>query len=963
MEFRLSDSFLEQYKTATPDWGPLGEFVYLRTYSRKVDGENRNEQWWETVRRVVEGVFSVQKTHCHNLNLPWKNDKAQKSAQLMFRKMFEFKFLPSGRNLWMMGTDFVREKGGTALLNCSFVSTEDIKEQGANIFSSMMDLLMLGVGAGFDTKGADKLLIKSPKSDGVFVIPDEREGWVESVRILLDAFFNGKGLPTFDYSLIRPAGAPIRGFGGTASGPGPLIQLHKNLEKLLTGRVGQMLSSVDIVDIENFISVCVIAGNVRRSAAIAIGEASDYNYVTMKDYNLHPAEVGERRWGSNNSVFAEVGKTDYKALVDSIALNGEPGIVWLDNMQKYSRTIDPPDNKDYDAKGTNACQPAWAKVLTPEGIRTLAEMDAGSLIWSKDGWTTIVNKQSAGIKPVYKYQTTAGAFYGTSDHRVISDGKKIEVGCAETIEQLVGPVTSIGSLDVQDIMDGLVLGDGSVHKASGNLVILHIGHKDTDYFDSDIANLIKRHRPGVNDTAYEIVTTITADELPKTYDRTIPHRYMASYTKMAGFLRGLYSANGSIAGNRVTLKATSKDVIEGVQAMLSALGIRSYYTTNKSRENTFSNGTYVMRESYDLNITHDRKRFMDIIGFIQKYKVPEITETHRPAKLDYDIVGAALISEEETFDITVDNDSHTYWTNGCNVSNCGEISLQSKEFCNLVETFPSRHDSYEEYEETLKMAYLYGKSVTLIPTHLPDWNAVMLKNRRIGVSMSGIIDAFGKHGRRELLSWCDKGYGYIQKLDAIYSDWLCIPRSRKTTTVKPSGSVSLLPGVSPGIHYPHAEYYIRRVRVAKTNGIVLVMKVAGYTIEEDAVDPSTVIIEFPVHEEYFLKSKEDATIWEQCKNVVDLQRHWADNNVSVTVTFNAEERGDIVSVLEAYEDSLKTISFLPLSEHGYAQAPYEEISKEQYEEMTKNLSKPDFSSITSTPIGSKFCDGDSCELR
>ena len=648
MEFRLSDSFLEQYKTATPDWGPLGEFVYLRTYSRKVDGENRNEQWWETVRRVVEGVFSVQKTHCHNLNLPWKNDKAQKSAQLMFRKMFEFKFLPSGRNLWMMGTDFVKEKGGTALLSCSFISTEDIKEQGANIFSSMMDLLMLGVGAGFDTKGADKLLIKAPKPDGVFVIPDEREGWVESVRILLDAFFTGKSLPTFDYSLIRPAGAPIRGFGGTASGPGPLIQLHKNLEKLLTGRVGQMLSSVDIVDIENFISVCVIAGNVRRSAAVAIGEAFDYDYITMKDYKLHPVEVGERRWGSNNSVFAEVGKTDYKTLVDSIALNGEPGIVWLDNMQKYSRTIDPPDNKDYDAKGCNAC---------------------------------------------------------------------------------------------------------------------------------------------------------------------------------------------------------------------------------------------------------------------------------------------------------------------------AEITLQSKEFCNLVETFPSRHDSYEEYEETLKMAYLYGKSVTLIPTHLPDWNAVMLKNRRIGVSMSGIIDAFGKHGRRELLSWCDKGYGYIQKLDAIYSDWLCIPRSRKTTTVKPSGSVSLLPGVSPGIHYPHAEYYIRRVRVAKTNGIVLVMKVAGYTIEEDAVDPSTVIIEFPVHEEYFLKSKEDATIWEQCKNVVDLQRHWADNNVSVTVTFNAEERGDIVSVLEAYEDSLKTISFLPLSEHGYAQAPYEEISKEQYEEMTKNLSKPDFSSITSTPIGSKFCDGDSCELR
>ena len=98
----------------------------------------------------------------------------------------------------MMGTDFVKEKGAAALLSCSFISTEDIKEQGANIFSSMMDLLMLGVGAGFDTKGAGKLIIKRPKIDGTYVIPDSREGWVESTKIVLDAYFSGKGLPVFE---------------------------------------------------------------------------------------------------------------------------------------------------------------------------------------------------------------------------------------------------------------------------------------------------------------------------------------------------------------------------------------------------------------------------------------------------------------------------------------------------------------------------------------------------------------------------------------------------------------------------------------------------------------------------------------------------------------------------------------------------------------------------------------------
>ena len=98
-KFSLSDAFIDQYKSRKPNWGPLGEFVYLRTYSRVVEGENRNEQWFETIRRVVEGCFSIQKEHCVRLRLPWKAPKAQKSAQVMFEKMFNFKFLPPGRGL------------------------------------------------------------------------------------------------------------------------------------------------------------------------------------------------------------------------------------------------------------------------------------------------------------------------------------------------------------------------------------------------------------------------------------------------------------------------------------------------------------------------------------------------------------------------------------------------------------------------------------------------------------------------------------------------------------------------------------------------------------------------------------------------------------------------------------------------------------------------------------------------
>ena len=98
-QFKLSETFLEPYKTREVNWGPLGEFVYLRTYSRIIENENRNEMWWETVRRVVEGTFQIQKEFVKSLRLPWSDNKSMKSAKLMYEKIFTMKFLPPGRGL------------------------------------------------------------------------------------------------------------------------------------------------------------------------------------------------------------------------------------------------------------------------------------------------------------------------------------------------------------------------------------------------------------------------------------------------------------------------------------------------------------------------------------------------------------------------------------------------------------------------------------------------------------------------------------------------------------------------------------------------------------------------------------------------------------------------------------------------------------------------------------------------
>ena len=133
---------------------------------------------------------------------------------------------------------------------------------------------------------------------------------------------------------------------------------------------------------------------------------------------------------------------------------------------------------------------------------------------------------------------------------------------------------------------------------------------------------------------------------------------------------------------------------------------------------------------------------------------------------------------------------------------------------------------------TLKFAYLYAKSVTLLPTHNARTNHVMLRNRRIGLSQSGIVQAFAKFGRRRVLTeFCDAGYQEIKRWDSIYADWLCIQKSIKVTSVKPSGSVSLLAGATPGIHYPEAGTYWRTVRVAKDSVLVKILSDAGYRIE------------------------------------------------------------------------------------------------------------------------------------
>ena len=394
-----------------------------------------------------------------------------------------------------------------------------------------------------------------------------------------------------------------------------------------------------------------------------------------------------QRWVTAKSVM--------RAIAEGTHLCGDPGVQFDDTVNNWNTCA-----ADGRINASNPCQPGYATLLTPDGIRTMDAISVGDVIWSGSRWTTVTRKIATGVKPVYNYITSAGMFSGTEQHRVVENGIKVEVESAQSIDVSKGGLQPPGSVitskaTATDILAGLLLGDGTYkvsNKGQSTYCLLYVGEKDESYFADPVVGPLINEIP-FDGTAHRVlaIPPLDKEELPHTYARVIPERYLhGDVSVICAFLRGLYSANGSICGGRVTLKATSFAVIQGVQQMLSAAGIKSYYTTNKSKAVEFSNGNYECKQSYDLNITSDKDLFARYIGFIQPYKTAKLDTLLRDgkpgthAKVSYDIHTRKYVGDLPVYDITVDAEEHTYWTGGLLVSNCSEYMGMDNTACNLA---------------------------------------------------------------------------------------------------------------------------------------------------------------------------------------------------------------------------------------------------------------------------------------
>jgi hypothetical protein len=235
--------------------------------------------------------------------------------------------------------------------------------------------------------------------------------------------------------------------------------------------------------------------------------------------------------------------------------------------------------------------------------------------------------------------------------------------------------------------------------------------------------------------------------------------------------------------------------------------------------------------------------------------------------------------------------------------------------------------------------------------------------------MSGIANFADKHGLPRLREWMDYGYEVIKTYDDIYSEWLGIRESIKTTTVKPSGTVSILAGESPGVHWtPGGQYFLRAIRFGNSDPMLPLFRAAGYTVEPASESPDTTsVVFFPVASDA-MRSDKEVTIFEKAALAATAQRYWSDNSVSVTVSFNQEtERDHVARVLHMYDGQLKTISFLPQGNEVYPQMPYTQITAEEYDEYCRKILPVDLSPVyagmAADAIGEMYCTTDACEIK
>lgn len=885
----LSQEFLSKYGDVNPFKNPMSEFVYLRTYSRWLEDKGRRETWLETCQRVVNYSFALYSG-------PKGHEELVPEAEKMFDDVFNLRYLPAGRTLWVGGTEII-EHVSEANFNCSFTAIEKIQD-----IKDLFYLLMVGTGVGFSVE--KKYVAKLPKfnnkikltmldyqekqvkaektsaaiSGGIarIYIGDSREGWADGLEEFLRCMTQDISEIVVSLDNVRPKGSRLKRFGGKASGPEPYAQMISKMHEVIVASNGT-LKPVDVLDICNIAAENVVAGGVRRSAQIALMDPDEDEAIyAKKGYWL----TGKyHRAMSNNSIsFWEKPSKEYLGkLIESIKESYEPGFINAEASSKRRPWY----------HGTNPCVTADTWVLTemgPRQVKDLIGVQHGTYVNGELFSTTDKGFWKTGHKKVFKIKTKEGFELRLTDNHQIKKvtaqtQKKQYTDWVETKDLKPGDMIRLhnhrgiqpwegeGSFD-QGWLMGELIGDGTFYGEKAYLDFWGDSKmQHAERVSSSVSTKVSCHSSKVADKVRvnskelnQLATKFGIKAVEKEVSREIE---MASYDFYRGFLQGFFDADGTVLvspekGSSVRLSQANLGRLKAVQRMLARLGIISTIYTNR-REAGFRSlpdskggrADYYCQEMNELVISNDNMiTFHELVNFSEpskKEKLQSIIDGYKrtPNRERFAVEIDSIIEDgyEDVYDCTVPGPAE-FDANGIEAHNCAEILLTNKGFCNLstvfVPAFINEKNELDLFglEKTVRASARHCLRITNVDISLKEWDKNQKRDRLLGVNLTGVEDAFDRCG----IEGSKRGYVFNLLRSAAndeaarYAKEMRVPTPLLVTTIQPGGTLSQLNAsgpCSPGFHKSFAPFIKRTVRISAHDALAKTVLKQGYKVYPD----------------------------------------------------------------------------------------------------------------------------------
>lgn len=951
----------------------IGLFTYLRTYARRHDEGNVNstlESWDECITRVLNGCKT-------QLNLHFTVNEEREVYDLLYN----LKCSVAGRFLWQLGTRTVDKMGLNSLQNCSYVTIDEpIKP-----FVWAMNFLMLGSGVGYRLLPSDIAKLPIVKSvsitridskDADYIIPDSREGWIKLLSKVLKAhFYSGRNF-TFSCILLRSKGAPIKGFGGTASGPDTLCDGMNKINQILNNRSGLMMRPIDALDVMNVIGYIVVSGNVRRCKPIKTlvhtrnglkkieNVSTNDEVLTSYGYSkvLENIYQGEQRIiqiktslgpsfcteGHRMAVMTSCNTYDWKKaheLVDGDFLIFSTDIIEgsITTLPTYEH-VNPILNTDtawfigfmkIASSMLNAeCVVNVSNSLIRKCITNLVHFgviestiftdlsdDQIKIRFRNDSFCAYFEQLYTDQFEMHRCILEAHCSIRTAFVAGLFDASPIEHSYTkDTAFSVFSHRNAYFITQIQSIYSSLGL---PTRKSITNHTLDIIGIYSVNKFSGMMEYSVlyrKVVEPCGNGDNYHLPNTQTVDDyfiLYDKYPKYFPIRvYGVSQTNQVEHTFDLsvenkheyFCGEGLLNHNSAQIAIGDCNDIEFMKAKRWDLGHIPNYRA-------FSNNSVICNDIEDI-ISNDNF-WAGYNGNGEPYGLINLNLMRQCGR----------VGDTRYPDPLVEG-----------VNPCAEQLLANYESCCLSELFLPHILSREELYKCATYMYRICKhSLTLPCPNSKETEDIVHKHMRMGIGVTGYLQA-----TEEQRSWLADCYEYLRNFDIVYSLEHNFPPSIKLTTCKPSGTLSLLGGVTAGVHPGYSQYYIRRIRISADSPLVSIAENHGYPIEyvkqfDGTLDRNTKVISFPHQLPSHTIFADDCSAVQQMEYVRRLQTEWSDNAVSVTITYKSHELDDIKNWLRInYNTNVKSISFLLHSGHGFIQAPIEPITKEQYDSMVES---------------------------